>query len=109
MASVQASSSLLQVAIVRLLSAGCGNHAHACACRALPASINDHPCLLYTSLLGLAVEKLSAAGYVYIGMDHFALPSDDLAQAQQRGGLHRNFMGYTTHAETCLLYTSRCV
>ena len=55
------------------------------------------------ALLGLAVEKLSAAGYVYIGMDHFALPSDDLAQAQQRGGLHRNFMGYTTHAETDLV------
>ena len=55
------------------------------------------------ALLGLAVEKLSAAGYVYIGMDHFALPGDDLAQAQQRGGLHRNFMGYTTHAETDLV------
>ena len=39
--------------------------------------------------------KLTAAGYVYIGMDHFALPDDDLAQAQARGGLHRNFMGYT--------------
>ncbi len=55
------------------------------------------------ALLGLAVEKLSAAGYAYIGMDHFALPEDDLAQAQQRGGLHRNFMGYTTHAETDLV------
>jgi oxygen-independent coproporphyrinogen-3 oxidase len=55
------------------------------------------------ALLGLAVEKLSAAGYRYIGMDHFALPQDDLAQAQQRGDLHRNFMGYTTHAQTDLL------
>lgn len=54
-------------------------------------------------LLQLAVEKLVAAGYVYIGMDHFAKPGDDLARAQERGGLHRNFMGYTTHAETDLL------
>lgn len=55
------------------------------------------------ALLQLAVEKLTAAGYIYIGMDHFALPDDDLAQAQQRGGLHRNFMGYTTHADSDLV------
>ena len=55
------------------------------------------------TLLQLAIEKLTAAGYVYIGMDHFALPDDDLAQAQQRGTLHRNFMGYTTHADSDLL------
>jgi oxygen-independent coproporphyrinogen-3 oxidase len=54
-------------------------------------------------LLQLAVETLTAAGYVYIGMDHFALPDDDLAQAQARGGLHRNFMGYTTHADSDLI------
>ena len=36
-------------------------------------------------------------------MDHFALPGDSLAQAQQRGDLHRNFMGYTTHAESDLV------
>ena len=55
------------------------------------------------ALLQLAVEKLTAAGYVYIGMDHFALPDDELANAQRRGGLHRNFMGYTTHADSDLL------
>ena len=55
------------------------------------------------ALLQLAVEKLTAAGYVYIGMDHFALPDDDLAVAQRNGSLHRNFMGYTTHAESDLL------
>lgn len=55
------------------------------------------------ALLGLAVETLCAAGYRYIGMDHFALPNDDLARAQAHGGLHRNFMGYTTHAETDLI------
>lgn len=54
-------------------------------------------------LLQLAIEKLAFAGYVYIGMDHFALPEDDLAIAQARGGLHRNFMGYTTHADTDLV------
>ena len=54
-------------------------------------------------LLELAVQTLTAAGYVYIGMDHFALPDDDLARAQERGGLHRNFMGYTTHADTDLV------
>ena len=43
------------------------------------------------------------AGYVYIGMDHFALPDDDLAAAQERGSLHRNFMGYTTHADSDLI------
>lgn len=55
------------------------------------------------SLLQLAIDKLTAAGYVYIGMDHFALPDDDLAQAQLRGSLHRNFMGYTTHADSDLV------
>ena len=47
-------------------------------------------------LLGLTIEKLSAAGYVYIGMDHFALPDDELVIAQQNGTLHRNFQGYST-------------
>ena len=54
-------------------------------------------------VLQLAIEKLSQAGYRYIGMDHFALPEDDLSQAQQHGGLHRNFMGYTTHADSDLI------
>jgi oxygen-independent coproporphyrinogen-3 oxidase len=47
-------------------------------------------------LLGLTIEKLSAAGYVYIGMDHFALPDDELVIAQRNGTLHRNFQGYST-------------
>ena len=55
------------------------------------------------ALLGLAVQRLSDAGYAYIGMDHFALPQDELARAQRDGGLHRNFMGYTTHAQTDLV------
>ncbi|MGD0491529.1 MAG: oxygen-independent coproporphyrinogen III oxidase [Steroidobacteraceae bacterium] len=54
-------------------------------------------------LLQLAVEKLCAAGYVYIGMDHFALPGDGLATARRDGTLHRNFQGYTTHANRDLV------
>ena len=54
-------------------------------------------------LLQLSIQMLSAAGYRYIGMDHFALPSDDLCQAQSQGKLHRNFMGYTTHADCDLI------
>lgn len=50
------------------------------------------------ALLRLAIERLGAAGYRHIGMDHFALPEDDLSRAQEAGGLHRNFMGYTTYA-----------
>jgi oxygen-independent coproporphyrinogen-3 oxidase len=55
------------------------------------------------ALLQLAIERLTAAGYRYIGMDHFALPDDELARAQADGTLHRNFMGYTTHADTDLV------
>ena len=54
-------------------------------------------------LLQLAIERLGAAGYEYIGMDHFALPDDELSIARRRGGLHRNFMGYTTHADSDLV------
>jgi oxygen-independent coproporphyrinogen-3 oxidase len=55
------------------------------------------------AILALAIEKLGAAGYVYIGMDHFAKPDDELARAQAAGKLHRNFQGYTTRPECDLL------
>jgi oxygen-independent coproporphyrinogen III oxidase len=42
-------------------------------------------------------------GYEYIGMDHFALPEDDLVRARRDGTLHRNFQGYSTHAELDLV------
>lgn len=58
---------------------------------------------LKLAILGLAIERLTAAGYVYIGMDHFALPTDELAIAQREGSLHRNFQGYSTHAECDLV------
>jgi oxygen-independent coproporphyrinogen-3 oxidase len=54
-------------------------------------------------LLELAVRRLSAAGYEYIGMDHFALPDDDLAVAQRQGRLTRNFQGYSACAESDLV------
>jgi oxygen-independent coproporphyrinogen-3 oxidase len=55
------------------------------------------------ALLQLAIDKLAAGGYRHIGMDHFSLPNDDLTRAQQLGSLHRNFMGYTTHADCDLI------
>jgi oxygen-independent coproporphyrinogen-3 oxidase len=55
------------------------------------------------ALLQLTVDKLCSAGYVYIGMDHFALPQDGLAKARQNGTLHRSFQGYTTHANRDLV------
>jgi oxygen-independent coproporphyrinogen-3 oxidase len=51
------------------------------------------------ALFGRALERLSAAGYVYIGMDHFARTDDELARAQREGTLQRNFQGYSTHGE----------
>lgn len=47
-------------------------------------------------ILKMTIEKLSDAGYEYIGMDHFAKPSDELAIAQKNGTLYRNFQGYST-------------
>ena len=54
-------------------------------------------------LLALAIRRLNAAGYQYIGMDHFAKTTDSLAVAQRKGLLHRNFQGYSTHADCDLL------
>lgn len=51
------------------------------------------------AMLGLCIGKLTGAGYVYIGMDHFALPEDDLARSREVGKLQRNFQGYSTHAD----------
>ena len=50
-----------------------------------------------------AVEAFQDAGYVYLGLDHFALPGDELAEALAAGTLHRNFMGYTTHSGSEML------
>ncbi len=55
------------------------------------------------ALMILAIHTLTDAGYVYIGMDHFAKPDDELAQAKVQGRLHRNFQGYSTRANTDLI------
>jgi oxygen-independent coproporphyrinogen III oxidase len=55
------------------------------------------------SMLSSAIAKLIAAGYVYIGMDHFALSEDSLAVAKRQGRLHRNFQGYSTQPDCDLI------
>lgn len=55
------------------------------------------------ALLAMTIERLTEAGYVYIGMDHFALPDDELAVALREGTLQRNFQGYATGAGRDLL------
>ena len=54
-------------------------------------------------ILQQSIEQLTAAGYIYIGMDHFAKPDDELAIAQRENKLYRNFQGYSTHSECDLI------
>ena len=54
-------------------------------------------------ILKVSLQKLGDAGYVYIGMDHFAKPNDELAIAQRENTLYRNFQGYSTHADCDLV------
>ena len=54
-------------------------------------------------ILKQVIERLTDAGYVYIGMDHFAKPTDQLAIAQKEGLLYRNFQGYSTHSDCDLI------
>ncbi|MFI3121151.1 MAG: oxygen-independent coproporphyrinogen III oxidase, partial [Methylococcaceae bacterium] len=54
-------------------------------------------------ILQLAIRRLTDAGYVFIGMDHFAKPDDELAVAQREGHLYRNFQGYSTHSDCDLV------
>jgi oxygen-independent coproporphyrinogen-3 oxidase len=54
-------------------------------------------------IFGTALERFTAAGFEYIGMDHFARPTDELARAREDRTLHRNFQGYTTKAGTDLV------
>lgn len=55
------------------------------------------------SMLSEALTAFLKAGYVYVGMDHFALPDDDLAIAKRQGRLHRNFQGYSTQPDCDLI------
>jgi len=55
------------------------------------------------AMLSRSLATLLAAGYVYVGMDHFALPNDPLAVAKRQGRLHRNFQGYSTQPDCDLI------
>ena len=55
------------------------------------------------SMLAASLDALMGAGYVYVGMDHFALPEDALAIAKRQGRLHRNFQGYSTQPDCDLI------
>jgi len=55
------------------------------------------------SMLARSLTALNEAGYVYVGMDHFALPDDALAVAKRQGRLHRNFQGYSTQPDCDLI------
>ncbi|RYF50235.1 MAG: oxygen-independent coproporphyrinogen III oxidase [Comamonadaceae bacterium] len=55
------------------------------------------------SMLSRSLDTFIDAGYVYVGMDHFALPSDALAVAKRQGRLHRNFQGYSTQPDCDLI------
>jgi oxygen-independent coproporphyrinogen III oxidase len=55
------------------------------------------------AMLSGALERFMGAGYVYVGMDHFALPNDALAVAKRQGRLHRNFQGYSTQSDCDLI------
>ncbi len=68
------------------------SHQHLISPEALPSTESKY------RLFAQSIEKFTDAGYRQIGMDHFALPEDELSLAQDDGRLHRNFMGYTVHA-----------
>jgi oxygen-independent coproporphyrinogen III oxidase len=55
------------------------------------------------SMLSASLNAFNAGGYAYVGMDHFALPSDALAVAKRQGRLHRNFQGYSTQPDCDLI------
>ena len=61
------------------------------------------PVATRVSLLANSLASFEAAGYVYVGMDHFALPDDSLAVAKRQGRLHRNFQGYSTQPDGDLI------
>ncbi|OEE74684.1 oxygen-independent coproporphyrinogen III oxidase [Enterovibrio norvegicus FF-162] len=82
------------------------NYAHLPALFAAQRKIKDADLPSPQERLGMleqTISTLTGAGYQFIGMDHFALPDDELAIAQREGILHRNFQGYTTQGDCDLL------
>jgi len=82
------------------------NYAHLPSRFKTQRQINDDQipsAALKLDILQMTGEMLTQAGYVYIGMDHFAKPNDELAIAQREGKLYRNFQGYSTHSDCDLV------
>lgn len=82
------------------------NYAHLPSRFAAQIKIKDDmlpPAETKLEILQKTIETLGNAGYKFIGMDHFAKPNDELALAQAKGELHRNFQGYTTQEDADLL------
>jgi oxygen-independent coproporphyrinogen III oxidase len=95
-----------QVALLRPDRIALYGYAH------LPARFKPQRCIVSADLpsatdrlgmLGQALAGFVGHGYPYIGMDHFALPGDSLAQAKRQGRLHRNFQGYSTQPDCDLI------
>jgi oxygen-independent coproporphyrinogen III oxidase len=82
------------------------NYAHMPARFKIQRQINDADMPtpdVKLAILQMVGQRLTEAGYVYIGMDHFAKPDDELAVAQREGHLYRNFQGYSTHSDCDLV------
>lgn len=82
------------------------NYAHLPSRFAAQRKLESHPMITPKEKLAIlqnTIAFLTEKGYQYIGMDHFAKPTDELAVAQRQGLLHRNFQGYTTQGDTDLL------
>lgn len=82
------------------------NYAHMPQLFAAQRKIKDHDLPKAEEKLAIlqnTISTLTKVGYQFIGMDHFALPDDELAIAQRNGVLHRNFQGYTTQGECDLV------
>ena len=69
--------------------------------RIVPAELPAAPSKV--AMLSRSLQQFMDAGYVYVGMDHFALPTDALAVAKRQGRLHRNFQGYSTQPDCDLI------
>ena len=82
------------------------NYAHMPSLFAAQRKINEDDMAKPAEKLAMlqhTIEFLTESGYQFIGMDHFAKPDDELALAQKKGVLHRNFQGYTTQEDADLL------
>lgn len=94
---------VIQMRPERLAVYGYAHLPHRVKAQTLIEEIDLPDAVTKLGLLELTINHLQQAGYVYIGMDHFALPEDELVQARDNGSLQRNFQGYSTHADTDMI------